>query len=326
MPDICNKYKTHTLCDGEVSVTLLSLGAVTCDWQVPLSSGQRVPVVLGHADILDYARYPGHYGTIEGRVANRIGGGCFDLAGQRYQLSKNEGQNTLHGGLNGWSKRNWTLSSDGDRAVELRLKSVDGDQGMPGAVDVRLVVSLTGHCVTYDFEAWPDRETPINMCNHNYYALHGGTPIWQQQLQIASNHITESDASLIPTGVLKQVQGTKYDFREMRTIGTADSQKSDIDINYALNRDHIGPALTLRADNGLELNLCTDQPGLQVYTGHRVNAVGSALAGQRHGPAMGIAIEAQGYPDAVNHAHFPSIIYSPDRPYRQTTRISIQAH
>ncbi len=325
MPDTHEKYQSHTLSDGDVSVTLLSLGAITSDWQVPLLSGQRVPVVLGHSDILDYARHPGHYGTIEGRVANRIAGGAFNLAGQRYQLSKNEGQNTLHGGVNGWSRRNWDLTPDSDRAVELRLKSVDGDQGMPGTVDVRLVVSLNGHCVTYDFEATPDRETPINMCNHNYYALDGENPIWQQKLQIASDHITETNETLIPTGILKPVVGTQYDFRDMRAIGAADPQKSGIDINYALDCDHSGPAVTLRASNGLDLNLWTDQPGLQVYTGHRLTAVGSALAGQRHGPAMGIAIEAQGYPDAVNHPQFPSIIYSPDRPYRQITSISIQA-
>ncbi|MGB0440067.1 MAG: hypothetical protein ACPGFC_08200, partial [Paracoccaceae bacterium] len=139
------------------------------------------------------------------------------------------------------------------------------------------------------------------------------------------SRITALDGALIPTGDLPPVAGTKYDFRTMAQVDAADPHHSGIDTNYALDvTDAATPALHMRAANGMAMRLWTDQPGLQVYTGHRVDPMGSALRGQRHGPGMGMAIEAQGFPDAVNHGHFPSVLCGPDRPYHQTTTVEIK--
>lgn len=310
----------HVLSNDQVSVSILSLGGITQDWRV-----DDVPVVLGFADPADYLRHKGSMGVLVGRVANRIGGAKFTLDGQEYLVEPNEGNvNQCHGGPKGWSACNWQMEKDGDATVRLTLQSPDGDMGFPGVVDVSVVISLDGHCLTYDMTATPDRATPINMANHNFYNLQGSGPIWEHQMQIAAARYTETGLGLIPTGNLPSVQDTKYDFRNLRRLDDADPTLGITDTNFVLDQSDTTPACLLRAPNGMTLRLWTDQPGLQVYSGQGLSPRGTPLPGQDHSPCSGLALEAQGFPDSVNNDHFPSVIHTPENPYRQTTRIEIK--
>ena len=322
MPLDPKDIQRHVLSDGDVSVSILSMGAATQDWQVPDAQGNRVPVVLGYADPAAYAAQTGFLGVIIGRVANRIGGASFDLDGHTYRLTANEGPKQLHGGPDGWWARNWVMERDGDRAVQLKLTSPDGDMGFPGVVKATVVISLDGHRLTYDMTATCDRPTPINMANHNYYNLMGDGPIWDHKMQVNASAYTPTDADLLPTGAVSTVDGTKYDYRTMRQISEADPHRGISDINFALNGGD-DESVSIQAQNGLMLRMWTDQPGLQFYTGQGICAGAEPLKGQTHAPCHGIALEPQGFPDAVNQPTFPSVICTPENPYRQTTTIEI---
>ena len=312
-----------TLEDGDVSVTLLSFGATTMDWRVPDGTGARLPVVLGHSDPEDYRRFPGYMGVTVGRYANRIGGARFVLDGVTHRLVANEGPNQLHGGPDGWHLRNWTVARDGARAVRFSLRSPEGDMGFPGTVEAVLTATLTGHRLTWEMAATPDRPTHISLANHTYYNLLGDGPIWDHQMQIAASTITEVDTALIPTGRLLPVAGTRHDYRAARRLGDADPEAQGTDVNFALDTTQDGPACTVTAPNGMRLRMWTDQPGLQVYSGAGLTPVGSRLPGQSHAPFTGLALEPQHFPDSPNQPGFPSTLCTPDHPYRQRTEIEI---
>jgi aldose 1-epimerase len=306
-----------TLKDGDVSVSLLSLGGITQDWQVHGRS-----VVLGYQTPEDYLTNPAFLGVLVGRVANRIGGAAFDLNGQRHVVAANDGANQLHGGPEGWWAKAWKLEQDGPQAAILSLQSPDGDMGFPGAVDVRVRISLDEYRLTYDMTAIPDRETPISMANHNYYNLAGSGTIWDHKLRIGATQYTPVGEDLIPLGHLAPVADTPHDYRSLRPMAEANPNYEVTDLNFALEADK-APACELVAPDGMHLKLWTDQPGLQVFTGQAIAPRGTPLAGQSHGPCTGLAIEAQGFPDTVNQPGFPSQTCTPVRPYRQVTTIEI---
>ncbi|MEE3359048.1 MAG: aldose epimerase family protein [Pseudomonadota bacterium] len=322
MTSAASEIRSHTLSDGDVSVTILSMGAATQDWRVPDGSGRRVPVVLGYADPAAYATQGGFLGVIVGRVANRIAGSTFTLDGVKHHVTPNEGPNQLHGGPKGWWAKNWTLEADGDRAVQLTLSSPDGDMGFPGSVQAQITISLDGHRLTYDMSATCDRPTPINLANHNYYNLMGNGLIWDHQMQVNADRYTPTGGDLLPIGDIAPVEGTKYDYRQPRRIADADPARGVSDINFALNGER-DEAVSVLAQNGLQLRMWTDQPGLQFYTGQGITAGAKPLDGQTHAPCHGIALEPQGFPDAVNQPNFPSVICTPEKPYKQVTTVEI---
>ena len=322
MTSAAQNIRSHTLSDGDVSATILSMGAATQDWRVPDGSGRRVPVVLGYADPAAYATQSGFLGVIVGRVANRIAGSTYSLGGSTHQVAPNEGPNQLHGGPQGWWAKNWTLEPDGDRAVQLTLHSPDGDMGYSGSVQAQIIISLDGHRLTYDMSATCDRPTPINLANHNYYNLMGDGLIWDHQMQVHADRYTPTGSDLLPTGEIAPVEGTKYDYRQLRSLADADPARGVSDINFALNDDR-DIAVSVQAQNGLQLRMWTDQPGLQFYTGQGISAGAQPVAGQSHAPCHGIALEAQGFPDAVNQPDFPSVICTPEKPYKQVTTVEI---
>jgi len=309
---------TAVLEDGDVRITLLSLGCITADWRV----GGR-PVVLGYADPARYLTDGNSFGIIAGRVANRIAYGRFQLNDRTIQLDCNQPPHHLHGGVRGLGKRNWSMEVAGDRAVRFTYTSPDGEEGYPGAVDFAVTVTLDRHRLTYTMEAKPDRETPVNLAQHSYYNLAGG-PVWEHELQLAAPAHTPTDDTLIPTGEIVPVAGTRYDFTLSRPLGTADTGHLGTDMNVVLDlaRNPKIPAAILRA-GGLQLRLWTGQPGLQLYNAMHLGPTPCGHDGQTYDRFHGLCLEAQHFPDSPNRPEFPSILCSPDAPYRQTLMVEI---
>ena len=314
--------RSHRLEAGDMSVTILSLGCITHDWRVPLDD-TLVPIVLSYRDPADHLRHPGSLGIIAGRVANRIANAQFSHDGTTYQLAANEGTNQLHGGPRGLASRNWDLEPDGSTGVQLQHQSPDGDQGFPGRVDFTVTIRLQNNRLIYDMSAVPDRATPINLAQHSYYNLMGNGTIWDHQLQIAANAYTPTDGALIPTGMTALLDGQPFDYRQSKLIRQADPAQKGTDVNLVLEQTAQNPAATLIAPNGLCLKLWTDQPGLQLYTGAKLSAKAPPMEAQTHQAFAGLCLEPQHFPDAPNQLQFPSIIYTPERPYHQRLTIEV---
>ncbi len=310
------------LSDGDVSVAILNLGAITQDWRVPLG-GTRVPVVLGFDNPQDYATNPCHLGVIAGRVANRISGAGFTLDGQHHDLPVNEPPNHLHGGPGGVHARIWDMEPDGNRAVRLRLVSHDGDQGYPGQVTFEVMITLSGYELRYDMRATTDRPTPINLAQHSYYNLMGRGGIGDHRLQIMADQYTPVDAAMIPTGQIAPLGGMDFDLRQHRTMRQADPAAKGLDMNLVLTGGPDQPAASLSAPNGLRLKLTTDQPCLQLYSGAHLRHAAQPLPGQLHDAFSGLCLEPQGFPNAINTPGFPSVLITPDHPYSQCLRVRI---
>ncbi|WP_226580679.1 aldose epimerase family protein [Acuticoccus sediminis] len=297
-----------------ISLALLSYGGVVQSWEV---NGPRGPMqaTLGFDTFAPYPEWSRSFGIIAGRLANRVHEGRLRLDGETYQLDRNEGRNHLHGGSEGLGRQLWSLESDG-RTARLALTSPDGAMGYPGTVHFTVDVTVDGPTVTFDMTGVPDRPTPIALAQHSYYAL--GGPVADHVLHIAAHEMTVTDAANIPTGEIMPVAGTEFDFMTPRAIG-----EMELDDNFCLAER--APAATLEGRD-MTLVLSTDRPGLQVYNAFDMPEIPvPGLGGALYGPLSAIALEAQDWPDAVNHEHFPGVIATPEFPYRQTTSITIIA-
>ncbi|WP_420395909.1 aldose epimerase family protein [Nioella sp.] len=310
--------------DGEVTLSLLNLGCITRGWWVPLG-GASVPVVLGFDNPADYLSNPTYMGVIAGRVANRIAGARFLLEGREHHLTANEGPHQLHGGAGGLHSRIWQAETNGARAVRFTYVSPDGEEGFPGRASFEVTVSLDGARVTYDMVATVDRPTPINLAQHSYYSLGVPRTARDARFTCPADRVTPVDSGLIPTGDIAPVMDTRHDFHAGAVLSEADPEGIGTDLNLVMPED-LGPArpvAELLAPNGLRLRMWSDQPGLQVYTGHGLPDLGGAHPGQRIAPWAGIALEPQGFPNAVNCPTFPSIIVTPEQPYHQRLTVEI---
>ena len=313
-----------TLADGDVSVSILNYGCITQDWRVPVGDHLH-PCVLGFATVADYLEHSRSFGIIAGRVANRTALGRFTLDGKDYQLPINNGPNHLHGGLLGLGRRLWSMEMDGQKSVQLTYHSADGEEGYPGAVDFTTTVTLEGNALRYELSGVPDRTTPINLAQHSYYNL-GGADVLKHKIWMDADRYTPVDDTLIPTGSVDSVSGHHFDFQKEVAIGEADPRRLGIDLNLVLKegRDVKTPATIVTHENGLQLSLWTDQPGIQVFDAPEMEIAVPGLDGQIYGPFSGLCLEAQKFPDALNHAHFPSILCSPDEPYHQDLVVEIK--
>ncbi|SMC55151.1 aldose epimerase family protein [Primorskyibacter flagellatus] len=310
------QIRRHVLQSDVAQVSVLSLGCAVQDWRVSHDGGE-VPVVLGYADPAGYRAGANCMGFVAGRVVNRISGASFVLNGEEWSLTSADPAYQLHGGPGGLSRCNWTTEADGTRAVRLTLHSPHLDQGYPGAVDFEITISLDGHRLTYDMQARPDRETPINLAHHSYYNLMGAGPVKDHLLRINGSNHTPNGPDLVALGHTAAVVGTVYDFRDARPVGMA-----DLDGNIVLDGGN-GPAAEVTAPNGLRLRMWTNQPCMQVYNSVTLASHGTPLPGQEHLRYTGLCLEAQGFPNAPNVPEFPSILCSPVTPYHQRTEIEI---
>jgi aldose 1-epimerase len=307
---------------GGLQVEVLEFGAVVRRLRVPTPGGPR-DVVLNLDALEDYERDTAYIGAVVGRVANRIADGRFTLDGHEVQIEVNEPPNTLHGGRVGFNKRVWRLqeTAEDGRSATLTYVSPDGEAGFPGGVEVQARYALVAaDTLEIAYEAQADAPTTVNLSQHLYFNLLGdrASTILDHRLQVAADRFTPVDAALIPTGELAAVDGRPFDFRDGKAVQAAlagdDAQLAlagGIDLNWALTQGE-EPALRLVAPDGLWLELRTDQPGVQIYSGHKLTPPFI-----RYGA---LAIEPQGFPDAVNHPAFPSVVLRPGETYRHTSR------
>ncbi len=312
---------------GGLDVQLIEYGAVVHRLGFPTPAGQR-QAILGLDALADYERDTKNVGACVGRFANRIAGGRFELDGREVQVSVNEPPNMLHGGKVGFNKRIWQIvdeAPDG-RAATLAYRSPEGEEGFPGTVEVRASFALTAaDTLQIAYEATADAPTPVNLSHHIYFNLLGerDATILDHRLTIAADGFTPVGAGLIPTGAIAPVAGTPFDLRKGERLADVLAQHDPqltlgegVDLNWALTSG-AEPALTLQAPNGATLRMSTDQPGMQVYTGQALQAPFVA-----HG---GLALEPQGFPDAVNHPGFPTAILRPGQTYRRRSLYRFEA-
>lgn len=301
--------KRVVLKNGDMSVALLNYGAITQGWWLG-----DTPLILGYETPEEYLTDPYYVGAIVGRVANRISGAQFELGGTQYNLSANEGGNTLHGGTAGLSHQRWALEQISPTEAAFDLVSPDGDNGFPGQVRFEISVQLKNPCLTYSITAQPDRPTPISISQHNYYALGRHQTVSEHGLKLASDRFLEVDDQGIPSGVLQGVKDGGVDFTRSKPVGRA---ATDLDHYFVFDpdRDHRDPVANVHAPSGLGMTVYSDQPGAQVYSAAHLSAPFRSGAG--------LCIEPSGYVNAPNIRAFPSIIYSKDHTYRQTLTLEI---
>lgn len=311
---------------------IITFGAALQSLIVPDARGVCDDVVFGHDTIDGYLMHRGFFGATVGRYANRIANARFVLDGETIRLDANDGPHALHGGPDGFDRRLWQITKIEDGAqpsVTLLYVSADGEANYPGRLDVRVTYRLTGPTeLSVDFTARTSRPTVVNLTNHSFFNLDGGsaqTDILDHRLMIAADHVLAIDESAIPLpGPPRAVEGTPFDFREAHPIGRR-IRNNDVqlrngrgyDHNYCL-RDGAGVRLAARLEaprSGRVMELMTDQPGLQVYSGNYLDGTRGGK-GRLHRQSDALCLEPQVWPDAPNRPDFPSARLAPDQTYR----------
>ena len=301
----------------------------------PDRNGHMDDVVLGFGNLAGYLQTEPYLGALIGRYGNRVGHAQFTLDGVTYHLAKNDGDNTLHGGLKGFDKRVWTardVSSKGAPALELKYLSKDGEESFPGNLSVTVVYSLTDdNELKIDYSAVTDKDTVLNLTNHSYFNLagQGNGDILKDQIMISADRFTPVDAGLIPTGELKSVAGTPFDFRKSGVIGARINDSDEqlklgkgYDHNFVINRT--GPGLMLAArvtepTSGRVMEVLTTQPGVQFYTGNFLDGTLHGKGGKVYKQRYALCLETQHFPDSPNKPSFPTTELKPGETYKETT-------
>ena len=323
-----------TLDDGHgLAVGLLTLGASIQSVHAPDAHGRAADIALGYDDLESYLRRPEYFGSTVGRVANRIAGGRFTLDGQSYTVPANNGPNALHGGPQGFDRANLRVAATDDRSVTFALTSPHGDQGFPGTLEATATYAIAPGALLLTYTATTDRPTVVALSNHAYWNLlgEGAGSAMDHLLTIPAAHFTPVDDALIPTGELRPVEDTPFDFRTAHRIGervrAADAQLAagrGYDHNWAL--DPTGtvsaePRLVARleAPGVRALELLSDQPGIQFYSGNFLDGTIAGKSGRFYRQGDSVVLEPQAFPDAVNRPTFGSVRLDPGDTYR--TRI-----
>ena len=310
-------------------ISVTNQGACLQSVIVPDANGRYIDVALGYDGAIDYFNNSCFLGAIVGRYGNRISGANFSLDGIKYQLNKNEGNNSVHSGPDFWFKRIWEIyklpkdSEDGSVSMTFALKSPEGDQGFPGEVNVRVTYRLSSdNKLSIIMYAKPSCKTLLNLACHPYWNLNGyaAGSILKHVLQVNASKYTPVDDELIPTGEIASVIGTPYDFMNAKYINTnIDKIKGGYDINYVLGYSKfIKLAATLTSKlSGITMKVYTDAPGIQLYTSGNLKADGKS--GAHFGEYDAIVLEPQFYPDSPHHENFPQPIFTSNHPFESTT-------
>jgi aldose 1-epimerase len=314
---------------------ITNYGGIVVSLMVPDRQGNFSDIVLGYDSLASYVKATPYFGALIGRYGNRIGNAKFTLNGTSYQLAANDGPNTLHGGLKGFDKVVWDADPDSGgpgASLKLRYMSKDGEEGYPGNLSVTVVYSLTdSNQLRIEYTATTDKPTVLNLTHHSYFNLSGAGrgDILGHELTINADRFTPIDAGLIPTGDIRNVEGTPVDFRRASTIGArinADDEQlrfgKGYDHNWVLNR--YGDGLTLAArltehSTGRTMEVWTTEPGIQFYSGNFLNGTSIGKGGIPYAYRTGVCLETQHFPDSPNKPGFPSTALNPGETYRSTT-------
>jgi aldose 1-epimerase len=318
-------------------VRALDYGGIILSLRVGDRNGRFDDVVLGYDSLKDYVRASPYFGAIIGRYGNRIARGRFTLDGRTYTLAKNNGPNHLHGGLRGFDKVVWDVESfespDGVGLV-MRYTSPDGEEGYPGTLRATVTYTLTARNeLIFDYHATTDRATPVNLTQHSYFNLAGDGQgdILGHVVTLNADHFTPVDSTLIPTGEIRSVTGTPFDFRTPTPIGARIAQDDEqlrygrgYDHNVVLNKGGDGGGQTVAArvyepTSGRLMEIYTTEPGLQFYSGNFLDGSLRGKKGVVYKHRYGFAMETQHFPDTPNKPAFPSAILRPGEEYRSRT-------
>ena len=338
-----DQAKFETLVDGNKATKLYTLknaaGMEVCitnfggrlvSIMVPDKDGKMTDVLLGFDNVSDYQNISNDFGASIGRYANRINQGKITIDGVEYQLPQNNYGHCLHGGPDGWQYKVYEAKQFNDNQLELVLNSPDGDSNFPGNVVAKVVYTLTeDNAVDIKYEATTDKKTVINMTNHAYFNLNGDPSVnsMNQILYIASDSITPVDSTFMTTGEMMSVAGTPFDFNTPKAIEQDVTNFDDEQIKFGKGFDH-NWVLNTKGDinklaakltspiTGITLEVYTNEPGVQVYTGNFLDGTVTGKKGIVYPQRASVCLETQHYPDTPNKAHWPSAILEPGQTYR----------
>jgi aldose 1-epimerase len=315
---------------------IMDYGGIVVSLKVPDRTGKSADVVLGLNSLADYLKGHPYFGAIIGRYGNRIAKGRFTLNGVEYKLAVNNGENHLHGGIKGFDKVVWNAkfmkTTKNEASLILSYLSKDGEEGYPGNLSARVVYTLTNNNeLKIDYTATTDKDTVVNLTHHSYFNLagEGNGDILSHQLTLNANRFTPTDAGSIPTGELRSVIGTPFDFTKPTAIGARINQQNEqlvlgkgYDHNFVLN----GRAGSLRlaatvfeSTTGRVMEVLTTQPGIQFYTGNFLDGTLTGKSGKVYQQRYGFCLETQHYPDSPNQPKFPTTTVRKGQTFHSTT-------
>jgi aldose 1-epimerase len=314
---------------------ITNYGGIVTELTAPDRNNKYADVVLGFNDLDSYLKGHPYFGALIGRYGNRIAKGRFSLHGVEYKLAVNNGENHLHGGIKGFDKVVWTAKSMKTKlgpALSLTYLSKDMEEGYPGNLTVKVVYTLTNNNeLRIDYTASTDKDTVANLTHHSYFNLagEGNGDILNHQLMLRANRFTPTDAGSIPTGELRNVQGTPFSFLKSTVIGERINQ-DDEQLKFGSGYDHNwvvnGPAGTLRqaasvyeSGSGRVMEVWTTEPGIQFYTGNFLDGTLTGKSGKIYQKRTGFCLETQHYPDSPNEPKFPTTTLRKGVPYHSTT-------
>ena len=328
-----------TLSDGAFEAQVATYGGVLVSFKGPDHSGKSGDVVLGFDNVDGYVgNFNGpsnaFFGAIIGRYANRIAHASFTLDGKKYSLPQNNGENTLHSGPHGFNNVVWKAKQVAN-GVELSYASKDGDAGFPGNLTATVTYTLVKGDLRMEYSATTDKDTVVNLTNHAYFNLTGTGDILNHQFMLKASHFTPVDSGLIPTGELKPVESTPFDFRKATAVGArinADDAQLKLGRGYDHNwvLDNQSGKLAEAAElydpsSGRVLKVMTDQPGIQFYSGNFLDGSVKGKGGTPYQQHAALCLETQHYPDSPNHPAFPSTELKPGKKYHTVTVYSLSS-
>jgi aldose 1-epimerase len=316
-----------------MEVSIMNYGATIVSLKAPDRSGKMADVVLGFDSMDGYLTDEPYFGAVVGRYGNRIAKGKFKLNGKEYSLATNNGPNALHGGIKGFDKQIWQAQPVGNSGLRLTYISKDGEEGYPGTLTTTVEYTLTdANELKLAYSATTDKDTVLNVTNHSYFNLagEGSGDILGHRLQLFADRFTPVDSTLIPTGELKPVAGTPFDFRQPHAIGERVDAAGDEQIKFGGGYDHNfvlnGSMGTLRpaarvseSKSGRVMEVLTTEPGVQFYTGNFLDGTIKGKGGKAYNRRYGFCLETQHFPDSPNQPKFPSTVLKPGQKFASTT-------
>ncbi|OLT38021.1 galactose mutarotase [Actinomadura sp. CNU-125] len=311
---------------GGLTARVLTLGCVVQTLDVPARDGAPANVVLGCATLDDYLTKSRYFGAVVGRYGNRIAGGRFTLDGRTHELPRNNGDASLHGGHRGFDRRVWTVTDFTPASITLEYTSPSGEEGYPGTLQTSVTYTLTDdNALTIGYRATTDAPTIVNLTNHTYFNLAGEGTVHDHVLHLNASRYTPVREGLIPTGELAPVEGTPFDFTAPHPIGsriTDPHPQIELGNGYDHNFVFDSPDWAARVEDpasGRSMEVTTTEPGVQFYSGNRLDGRATGTSGRPYHRGAGFCLETQHFPDSPNHPAFPSTVLRPDDEYRSTT-------